>query len=291
MTISLRNKIAIVTGASHGLGLEIARRYAELGASLVLCARDPAALAQARTQLAPQQADNQGIDAFAADVSNPSDVDRLVAHTLARFGRIDVLVNNAGIYGPMGAIEEVDWHDWVHAIEVNLLGSVLTARAVVPSMKARRAGKIIQLSGGGATGPLPRISAYAASKAAIVRFAETLAAELKDFGIDVNSIAPGALNTRMLEQVLEAGPDKVGAEFFERSAKQKQTGGTELKLGVALAAFLASDASNGITGKLISAVWDDWKKWPEHAQQLAASDAYTLRRVAGRDRGFAWGDR
>jgi 3-oxoacyl-[acyl-carrier protein] reductase len=291
MTISLQGKVAVVTGANQGLGLEIARRYAALGASLVLCARDCGSLEQARTRLQVHERDGQGIDAITADVSNPSDVDRLVAHALARFGKIDVLVNNAGIYGPKGAIEDVDWGEWVRAIEINLLGSVLMARAVVPAMKARRTGKIIQLSGGGATNPLPRISAYAASKAAVVRFAETLAEELRDFGIDVNSIAPGALNTRMLDEILAAGPDRVGAAFFDRAVKQKQSGGSGLEQGAALAVFLASDASNGITGKLISALWDNWEGWPEHVAELAASDMYTLRRIAGRDRGFAWGDK
>jgi NAD(P)-dependent dehydrogenase (short-subunit alcohol dehydrogenase family) len=149
----------------------------------------------------------------------------------------------------------------------------------------------MMLSGGGATNPLPRISAYAASKAAIVRFMETLSEELRDFGIDVNSIAPGALNTRMLQEVLAAGPEKVGTVFFERSVKQKEAGGTGLEPGAALAVFLASDASNGITGKLISAVWDNWAAWPSHLAQLSSSDLYTLRRIAGRDRNATWGDK
>jgi NAD(P)-dependent dehydrogenase (short-subunit alcohol dehydrogenase family) len=285
----LAGKIAIVTGASQGLGLEIAHRYVMEGASVMLCARDAALLQKVRSELEKQAGGR--VDAEGADVSKPSDVDRLVAQTLDRFGRIDVLVNNAGVYGPMGGIEDVDWPEWVRAIEINLLGSVLMARAVVPSMKSRRRGKIIQLSGGGATNPLPRISAYAASKAAIVRFAETLAEELRDFGIDVNSIAPGALNTRMLQEVLAAGPERVGTAFFERSAKQKKSGGAGLEAGAVLAAFLASDASNGITGKLISAVWDKWEAWPQHLTELSSSDLYTLRRIAGRDRGAAWGDK
>jgi 3-oxoacyl-[acyl-carrier protein] reductase len=158
-------------------------------------------------------------------------------------------------------------------------------------MKSHRRGKIIQLSGGGATKPMPCISAYAVSKAAVVRFAETLAEEVRDFNIDVNAIAPGALNTRMLEEVLTAGPGKVGVEFFRASALQKKTGGAGLERGSDLAMFLASEASNGITGKLISAVWDNWESWPAHVPELAASDMYTLRRISGRDRAAAWGDR
>jgi 3-oxoacyl-[acyl-carrier protein] reductase len=191
----------------------------------------------------------------------------------------------------MGPVEAVDWSEWIRALEINIYGSVLMARAVLPPMKSRRRGKIIQLSGGGATNPMPRFSAYAVSKAAIVRFVETLAEEVREFNIDVNSIAPGALNTRMLDEVLAAGPEKVGVDFFNRSKKQKESGGAGLERGAALAVFLASSASDGITGKLISAMWDNWERWPDHVAELSASDVYTLRRIAGRDRGAAWGDK
>ncbi|HEX7191055.1 MAG TPA: SDR family oxidoreductase, partial [Thermoanaerobaculia bacterium] len=217
------------------------------------------------------------------------DVQRVVRRTLDSFGRIDILVNNAGVYGPLGPIEEIDWDSWVSAIEINLLGSVLFCRAVVPHFKQNRGGKIIQLSGGGATNPLPRITAYAASKAAIVRFAESLAEELREWNVDVNSIAPGALNTRLLDEVLAAGPERVGANFFDRSVKQKETGGAGLDRGAELAVFLASAASDGITGKLISAVWDPFGEFPERIDDLKRSDIYTLRRITPKDRGMTWG--
>ena len=97
---------------------------------------------------------------------------------------------------------------------------------------------------------------------------ETLAGEVKDEGIDVNSIAPGALNTRLLDEVLEAGPERVGKSFYERSLKQKSEGGTPLERGAELAVFLASSASDGLTGKLISAVWDPWEHFSEHMEDL-----------------------
>lgn len=291
MTGVLQGKVAIITGANQGLGLEIASRYVASGASVLLCARNASLLEQARVRLALQASSGQGIEVIAADVSNPAEVARVVAQTLSRFGSVDVLVNNAGVYGPMGPIEDVDWPEWVRALEINIHGSVLMARAVLPAMKSRRRGKIIQLSGGGATNPMPRITAYAVSKAAIVRFAESLAEEVRQFNIDVNSIAPGALNTRMLEEVLAAGAEKVGAEFFNRSVKQKESGGAGLDRGAALAVFLASDASDGITGKLISAPWDNWEAWPEHVSELSSSDLYTLRRISGRDRDAGWGDK
>jgi NAD(P)-dependent dehydrogenase (short-subunit alcohol dehydrogenase family) len=286
----LENKIAIVTGANQGLGFEIAKHYIEAGASLAICARDKALLAQARERLAPGLGPGQEILAQAADVSNSRDVESIVGATAKKFGRIDILVNNAGVYGPKGAIENVDWKEWARTVEINLYGSILMCRAVLPHFKAQKSGKIVQLSGGGATNPLPMISAYAVSKAAIVRFIETLAEELKGDGIDANSIAPGALNTRMLDEVLEAGPDKVGASFHERALEQKRSGGAPLAKGAELAVFLGSPLSDGITGRLLSAVWDPWASLPEHLAELGGSDIYTLRRIVPKDRGKTWGN-
>ena len=287
----LSGKIAIITGANQGLGLEIARKYVLAGADVILCARNLALLQEAQIDLNKLAGPEQKVLVKAGDVSNEADVQAMVGETLSKLGGCHILVNNAGIYGPKGEIEEVDWAEWIKAIEINVFGSVLMCRAILPHFKAQGYGKLIQLSGGGATNPLPRISAYAVSKAAIVRFAETLAEEVRGTGIDVNALAPGALNTRMLNEVLEAGPEKVGKDFYERSLKQKESGGAQLGRGADLALFLASAASDGITGKLISAVWDDWEHWSEHLDELNASDAYTLRRIAGRDRGFAWGDK
>jgi NAD(P)-dependent dehydrogenase (short-subunit alcohol dehydrogenase family) len=280
MTLEGRN--AIITGASQGLGLEIARAFVRAGANVVICARDAARLEDVAAEL--------HVVAEPADVSIEEDARRVVDRAVAELGHIDILVNNAGVYGPMGDLDTIDWQAWTRAVEINLYGSVLMCRHVLPHMRARRYGKIIQLSGGGATGPLPRISAYAASKAAVVRFGETLAEEVRADGIDVNSIAPGPLNTRLLDEVLEAGPAAVGQSFYDRAVKQKADGGADLAHGAALAVFLASAASDGITGKLLSAIWDPWEDLPSHAEDLRG-DVYTLRRVVPRDRGFDWGDR
>jgi 3-oxoacyl-[acyl-carrier protein] reductase len=291
MQKTLSGKAAIITGANQGFGLEVARKYILAGADVMLCARNATLLQEAQTDLIKLAMPGQKVFAKAADVSNEADVQGLVHETLAKLGGCHILVNNAGIYGPKGEIEEVDWSEWVKAIEINVYGSILMCRAILPHFKAQGYGKVIQLSGGGATSPMPRISAYAVSKAAIVRFAETLAEEVRGSGIDVNAIAPGALNTRMLDEVLEAGPEKVGKVFYERSLKQKESGGAPLGQGAELALFLASAASDGITGKLISAIWDGWEHWPGHLDELNSSDVYTLRRIAGRDRGFSWGDK
>lgn len=291
MTKALTNKIAIITGANQGLGLEISKKYLAAGASLMVCARNKILLEASCQTLATLAAPEQVIVAMSADISKSDDVSALISETLRQFGRIDILVNNAGVYGPKGAIEEIDWNEWLRAIEINLFGSILMCRAVIPYFKAAGRGKIIQLSGGGATNPLPMISAYAVSKAAIIRFTETLAEEVREYNIDVNAIAPGALNTRMLDEIIEAGPDKVGRAFYERSLKQKDDGGAPLNKGADLAVFLGSTASDGITGKLISAIWDDWDDFPNHLSQLQQSDVYTLRRIVAKDRGFSWGDK
>jgi len=284
----LSGRSALVTGASHGLGLEIARRFVAAGASVCICARSAADLESAAEQLREFASGGARILARTADVSDAGDVAALTGAALERFGQLEILVNNAGVYGPMGPIEDVDWEAWVAAIKINLLGSVLVARALVPHFKARRYGKIIQLAGGGATAPMPQISAYAASKAGVVRFAETLAGELREHGVDVNAVAPGALNTRMLDEVLQAGPERVGQAFYDRAVKQHGSGGAGLDRGADLACFLASAASDGITGKLISALWDPWAELGEHAADLE-SDVYTLRRIVPADRGLDWG--
>jgi NAD(P)-dependent dehydrogenase (short-subunit alcohol dehydrogenase family) len=289
MASVLENRCAIVTGASQGLGLEIARRYLGAGANLAVCARDVQLLEAAATELRTRARPGQAVLAMPADVCRPDDVTRLVDATLGQFGRLDILVNNAGVAGPIGPAESVDWEEWLRTLQINLLGAVLLSRAVLPHFKRIGRGKIVQLSGGGATQPLPMQSAYAASKAAIVRFVETLAEETRPYRIDVNALAPGALNTRMLDQFLAAGPASVGRERYERWQLQKQQGGAPLDKAADLAVFLGCDLSNGITGKLLSAVWDPWESLQRHIEELNSTDVYTLRRIVPRDRHLDFG--
>jgi NAD(P)-dependent dehydrogenase (short-subunit alcohol dehydrogenase family) len=291
MPFSLAGRSALITGASQGLGLSIARAYVQAGASVMLCARDEALLAEARAEVAALARPDQRVLAMRADVSNPADVEALVAAAIAQLDAFQVLVNNAGVYGPMGSIDDVDWAEWTRAMDININGSVLPLRAVLPHFRQQQYGKVVQLSGGGATNPLPRITAYAASKAAIVRLAESVALDVKEDGIDVNSIAPGALNTRMMDQLLAAGAEAVGEGFYERMKKMADGGTTPLEVGAALAVFLGSAASDGITGRLLSAPWDSWDTLQQHRGDLDSSDIYTLRRIVPKDRGKTWGEK
>jgi len=287
MTRPLADRVAVVTGASRGLGQVVAHVLLERGAHLVLAARDRETLDSVAIELESRaRSTTQQIVSVAADVARPADVERLVRRTEHHFGRLDILVCNAGVYGPLGSIEDVDWTEWVKAIEINLLVTVPCCPAVLPIMRRLSRSKIVTLSSGGATQPLARISAYAASKAPVVRFTETLAEEVRGTGIDVNSVAPGALNTRLLDEVLTAGPEQVGESFYARAMRQKTDGGTPLQRGAELIAFLASPESDGISGRLLSAVWDDWKSLPTERERLAQSDVYTLRRIVPEDRNW-----
>jgi len=286
--MKLNGRGIIITGASQGLGSEIAEACVTEGAHILICARDAEALNSVGARLMAKAAPGQRIVAQPADVSRPDDMRRLFETASAELPRIDGLVNNAGVYGPKGLLEEVDLNDWWRSIEINLLGVALGCQNALPIFRRQSYGKIVNLSGGGATAPLPRISAYAASKAAVVRLTETLAEETKGAGVDVNAIAPGALNTRLLDEVLASGPEQVGADFYERAVKQKKQGGAPLERGAALCVFLLSAASDGITGRLISAIWDPWETMASHLDELHGSDVYTLRRIVPADRNLKW---
>ena len=277
---------ALITGGSQGLGRVIAETFVCEGASVMLCARDAALLENARAELAALAQSGQKVVARACDVSSEQQVNDLAAHAIAEFGAVHVLVNNAGVYGPLGPTESVPLDEWRRAIEINLLGVLLPCRAFIPHFKAAGRGKIIIISGGGATNPLPNISSYAASKAAVVRLMETLSEELKAHRIDVNAVAPGALKTRMMQEVLDAGPEKVGAAFYAKNVKWTEDGATPPALAANLCAYLASSESDGVTGRLISAQWDPWKTLHTHKDEFG--DIYTLRRIVPEDRGKKW---
>jgi 3-oxoacyl-[acyl-carrier protein] reductase len=270
--VKLKSKVAIVTGAGKGIGKAVALAFAREGARVVAVSRTFSDIRGVAAQMAVT---GRHALPLKVDVSRRGDVFKMVNSTIARFGRIDVLVNNAGVLGPVGPLVKNDVDDWIKTIKVNLIGTFFCCRGVLPAMMKQRSGKIINFSGGGATSPRPRFSAYASSKTAVVRLTETLAEEVKEFNIQVNAIAPGPVDTRMHDQVLAAGIS-AGKNAMEESQKVKVTGGTPLKLPVELAIFLASDASDGLTGKLLSAVWDDWKNLD--LNEVSSSDVYTLRR-------------
>ncbi len=283
----MKGKSAIITGGSQGLGLKIAEEFLKQGANVIICARNQKKIDFALEKLKPFCIDNTVIGTV-ADISNHDMCENLISTCLKKLGHINILINNAGIHGAKGPLDEVDWQSWESAIDINLKGTAFLCKIALPYMKKQRSGKVIILSGGGATKPMPFMSAYAASKAALVRFGESLAMEVKPFNIDVNMVAPGALNTHLLEDILAAGPKLIGEEKYQQALSQQKNGGDDLNRAAKLCVFLASEESNGITGKLISAIWDPWENLLHYRDQLMDSDIYTLRRITPNDRNKDW---
>ena len=287
-TAQLAGRSALVTGGSTGLGYAIARALGGEGANVGICGRNAAVLERACDSLSALATGGQQVFWQACDVSSEEQVNGLVGRALEACGQLQILINNAGVQGPIGPTEEVSLEEWRRTFEINLYGTLYSCRALIPHMRRQGYGKILNLSGGGAASPRPFFSAYATSKAAVVRLTENLAEELRGTHIDVNAVAPGALNTQMLEQTLAAGPGLAGEGQWKQATKQKQEGGSSLDGAASLCVYLASAASDGISGRLISAPWDRWPSLHEHTEELAASDIYTLRRIVPADRAKPW---
>lgn len=278
----LENKTALITGGSRGLGFEIAKAFLQNGANVIICARHEKDVVAAGNQLSDffssELRTGQRISVRGIDISNRDHVDKIFEDANKEYGEIDIVVNNAAIQGPIGRIEDTDWAEWERAVSINLFGTAYCMRAAIKYFRNKnRRGKIINISGGGATGSRPYFSSYAAAKVAIVRLTEILADENKEYGIDINAIAPGAMNTQMMEEILNAGPDKAGKKEIEIAKKLKTNGDEAREKASGLAVFLASDKSEGITGKLISAIWDDWNTLENNVD--LGKDVFTLRRV------------
>jgi len=285
---ALEGRRAIVTGASRGLGLEIARRFLTAGADVAICSRERKDIEAAASALRIDFPVRR-IFARECDLSVGADVGSFFDATLDEFGSIDCLVNNAGIQGKIGPVDELEWQAWERVIRVNLFAVVQLCSRAISHFRTRPASspraKIINLSGGGATAPQPGLSAYGASKAALVRTTETLAHECLPLNIDVNAVAPGALATRMMQELQAAGPERIGAAYHARVQETLARGGTPLQRPAELCVYLASAASDGLTGRLISAAWDPWPFSRETQDEIMTGDIYTLRRIVPQDRG------
>ena len=276
--MTLAGRVAVVTGGSRGIGLAIARGLGAAGARVAIASRTEAELDAARAGL-----ERDGIEAIArrTDVARWPDAEALAAEVLRSWGRVDVLVNNAGVNGAIGRVDECDVAEWRLAYEVNVFGTMHMCRAVLPAMRRSGRGKIVNLAGGGVGGPgvAPRVSAYTSSKAAVVQFTESLAREVAADGIQVNAIAPGAVVTEMTAAVVAAGPERAGRELYERTLKQRETGGEPPEMAAKLVVWLASDASGALTGKMLSAKWDRVEDIDGPAANR--SSLFALRRIDG----------
>lgn len=283
-TGNIAQKKIFVTGAGRGIGRAIALHLSQMGYQVAGAARSKSELESLREEsggkisittldVRDSSAQKEWFE-VEAEISNSAD---------AGTGRVIPwgLVTAAGIFGPIGPITENPMDEWINSLEINLMGTVWSVRLFAQLLLRKECpGRIVLLSGGGATQPMPNFTSYSATKAAVVRFGETVALELQHAKITVNSIAPGAVNTKFTEEILKAGPEKSGAEMYQKTLAQLDSGGAGTEKASGLAAFLMSEESAGVTGRLISAVWDPWQELANSPQLIANKDLYTLRRIA-----------
>jgi NAD(P)-dependent dehydrogenase (short-subunit alcohol dehydrogenase family) len=265
----IKGKNCLVIGASGTLGSAVARAFIDAGGRVTVTST---------LGLGSSSAIEDAVDHLALDVSSRDNVNRVVTEVMRRIGSLDVVVNCSGVQGPIGPTQNLDPTAWIRTIEVNLLGCLYLAQAVVPPMLAQGHGKLIFFSGGGATSARPFFSAYGASKVAVVRFVETLAEELRNTNIQINAIAPGAVRSRMWDEMRAAGTAG-GDKLLSELKQMDETGGVPAQRAAALAVFLASDRSQNLSGRLISAVHDKWEQMGNRVAQIMSSEAGTLRRI------------
>lgn len=284
---ALPPKVAIVTGASRGIGLAICRSYAALGLHVAMVARSQPELereaAAIRADAAPRS-----VSAHVVDVSNEAAVRAMVDGVVREYGRVDLLVNNAGVIGPIGPLETIETAEWMQAIAINLHGTFFGLKAAVPHMRRQGSGRIINFSGGGALLPAPFFDAYSVTKASVVRLTENLALELEGTGVTVCAVAPGGVNTRMFDEMLAAGEAKYGEKMWESLRRRQEAGGDAMEDVTNLLNFLATtEQPQLLNGRVISAKWDAWRSFAEHAGDFD-SDIFLMRRIMPKDRGLSW---
>jgi NAD(P)-dependent dehydrogenase (short-subunit alcohol dehydrogenase family) len=252
MAADLTGQVAIVTGGGRGFGQAIAKQLASQGAAVTVTSRTPEQLEE--TKSAIEAAGGRAL-AVGADVNSQADWQRVVSDTEAKLGPVTLLVANAALSDPAGPLYEIDPDVWQKTLDTNVMGSVRGARAVLPGMIERRNGRVIIISSGAALAATPYTSPYRVSKLALLRLAEIMALEVKDFGISVFAIHPGVINSTILDSAVRT---EEGRRWVPHMAAMVESGkaftGTENC--AACCAFLASGAADGLSGRYLSATED-----------------------------------
>jgi NAD(P)-dependent dehydrogenase (short-subunit alcohol dehydrogenase family) len=269
---SFKTVPVLVTGAGRGIGKRLAIGFASQGARVGLLARSKPEL-----DLCQLEIEHGGGNALRmrGDVADYEEVSACVERMRVQFGGpVQVLVCAAALQGWVGPFAETSPKNWAEIIHTNLTGIMNSCRAVLPQMIERRSGKIILLTGGMGSQSRPNMAVYAATKTAVISFAESVAEEVRDHNVQINCMAPGASYTHMTDQILAAG-ERAGWREIEEAQQVRLTGGVTADRQIELALFLASELSNHISGRLIH-VQDDWKRLRDGSLK---PDQYTLRRV------------
>lgn len=267
-------KHIVLTGASSGIGAALTQALAAEGHRLYVCARR-------RDRL--DEVTQHGNLAFGwpCDVSDEGQVIEFRRQVRQRTATVDVLINCAGRLGAIGPVLETDSEEWLDTIKDNLFGTYLMVKHLVPLMTASSSPRVVNFSGGGAFGPFPNYSAYAVSKAAIVRLTETLAVELAPRGVAVNAVAPGFVATEIHDATLAVGVKMAGEGYFQETTEKLSQGAVPMEVPVDCVRFLVSDQADGLTGKTLSASFDPWctREFSQSIEEISQSDLYTMRRM------------
>ena len=279
--------IAVITGAYGGLGKEISFALWKKGYNLILIGRNKSKLTDLKKSLGENK--DQSCKLLICDLSDEASISKIIDNDFSKLKKIDVLINNAAIHGPIDLFHKTSSKQWKDLFQVNFFSPVALTKAAVPLMK-NDGGSIINISGGGATGPRVNFSAYASAKTSLVRFTEIAALELEKDNIRVNCVAPGMMPTKLLYETI-SHLDESKSKEFDSVKKVLTDENFSYSEVINLILFLTSDVSKKITGKLISSTWDNWEKWNENISQINQNNLYTLRRVTAKDKGFDWGDK
>jgi 3-oxoacyl-[acyl-carrier protein] reductase len=246
--MKLRGKVVIVTGAGRGLGRAAAVAMAKEGANLIIVSRTPRELEETAAMI---KGDGGTVVILEGDMALPEDVKRTVVTALESFGRIDILMNNAAIITPMKPCHEITEDEWRYALDVDLMAPIMLAREVIPTMIGQGGGKIINVTSGLAEIVLSPFAVYSVAKAALNHLTRIMAFELKKYNIQVNGLDPGLMDTRMQEEIRDAGTAALGVAVHRRFVDYREQGLLAPPEKLArLALFLASPESDDVTGEI-----------------------------------------
>ena len=263
------NRNYIITGSSEGLGAALAKKL----------------LLEGNQVFGISRRGNRELDQFGnfvdfkVDVTNLDDISSLFKKIVCDYPRLHGVVHAAAVNGPIGQIEDILPEDWAHAIQINLFGTYNLILNCAKYFREVKFGNFVALSGGGATSPMPRMTAYASSKTATVRLVESVARDFDDLPeVTFNSVAPGIMKTKMINEIIQAGPEMVGHDYHSRILNFQTNGTDSIEKAVDLISFLIASDGHGVTGKLLSAVWDDWSNNFKNSEYLRDREIHTLRR-------------
>jgi 3-oxoacyl-[acyl-carrier protein] reductase len=278
--------VTYISGATGYAGLRLAENLASQGDDLVLSARDESSLHEIGVSLA-KRFPNQRFRVFTCDLATPASWESAVGELSVC--KVNKYINCSGTQGFVGPSSEITHDELSRVFNINLFSSIFFTNYLSKKLEREDELSVIHFSGGGSANARPLFMSYSLSKTSLVRFIENFAAENRNPNIRINAIAPGVMPSEMQKEIMSSEALRDSKDYLN-AEKSLMGRNFDFSKVLNLCNFLLSDTSEGITGKLISAEWDNWAEWPNHVSEIRVSDVYTLRRIVGRDRGLEWGD-